>query len=113
MSLLRSGSSPRQNTDLKQTPAYRGYLVAIALVSLPLLWISVQRAQLIYAVLGSLFMPLLALTLLIMNNRAAWVGKAFRNRWLTNAVLVVTLAFFAGVGARKIIESAARLMGNT
>lgn len=94
----------RRDLDFARTGAYRGYLTAMAVVPLPLLWLSLQRAQLVYAVLGSLFMPLLALTLLIMNNRTAWVGPAFRNRWITNAVLTLTLAFFATVGAAEILD---------
>ena len=45
-----------------KTTAYRGYLLAIALVPLPLLWGKVIQIQLTYAILGALFMPLLALT---------------------------------------------------
>ena len=51
--------------------------MAIALVPLALLWVSVERIQVAYAVMGALFMPLLALTLLIMNNRVRWVGRSF------------------------------------
>ena len=91
------GGKNRQSLDLSRTRAYRAYLVALAIVPLPLLMVSVRKAQLIYAVLGSLFMPLLALTLLIMNNRTDWVGRRFRNGLLTNLVLLSTLLFFAFV----------------
>ncbi|MCP4250208.1 MAG: divalent metal cation transporter, partial [bacterium] len=104
---LRKGmtAEDRRNIDYTRTPAYRGYLLALALVPLPVLWISVTRAQLAYAVLGSLFMPLLALTLLIMNNQRRWVGDRFRSGWITNAVLVITLLFFAYVGADQAVRS--------
>ncbi len=94
---LRAGVSAAQRKDLDftKTRAYRLYLLAIALVPLPLLGLSVRTAQLIYAVLGSLFMPLLAVTLLIMNNKVQWVGRRYRNGWITNIVLVATLVFFA------------------
>jgi hypothetical protein len=42
-----------------------------------------------------MFMPLLAVTLLILNNRSAWVGQGFRSRWPVNVVLVATIAAFA------------------
>ncbi len=87
--------------DLTKTRSYRGYLLAIALVPLPLLALSVKQAQLSYAILGSLFMPLLALTLLIMNNRVAWVGKRYRSGPVANAVLVATLLFFGYVAVEK------------
>ncbi len=110
---LRRGLSAdaRRDLDYTRTPAYRAYLLALALVPLPVLWISVTRAQLAYAVLGSLFMPLLALTLLIMNNRRRWVGDRFRSGWITNAVLVITLLFFAYVGAERALRSVMQLIG--
>jgi Mn2+/Fe2+ NRAMP family transporter len=95
--------------DFARTAPYRVYLYLIAFVPLPLLFLSVERAQLIYAVLGSLFMPLLALTLLLLNNRAGWIGERFRNGWLTNLVLVATLLFFSWVAVRSALSSVARL----
>lgn len=97
---LRSGSSDdeRQAIEYTKTSPYKYYLFAIALIPLPLLWISVKKVQLTYAVFGSLFMPLLALTLLIMNNRREWVGDGYRSSILTNAILAITLVFFAYAG---------------
>jgi len=110
LSLSRGdGSSRSAAVDLARTTPYRVYLVLIALVPLPLLWLSVERAQLIYAVLGSMFMPLLALTLLLMNNRKGWVGRELRNGWLTNAVLVATLLFFTYIVLSKAAEVIGRL----
>ncbi|MHC4444964.1 MAG: Nramp family divalent metal transporter [Planctomycetota bacterium] len=110
---MRSGlsASQRCEKDFTRMPAYRVYLLALALVPLPLLWISVQQAQLIYAVMGSLFMPFLALTLLIMNNRSDWVGKEFRSGWITNVVLAITLLFFICVGIGKIVAIIGELIG--
>jgi Mn2+/Fe2+ NRAMP family transporter len=102
----RAGGAPSgASVDLARTRPYRIYLYLIALVPLPLLFLSVERAQLIYAVLGSLFMPLLALTLLLLNNRAGWVGERFRNGWLTNLVLVATLLLFGWVALRSALAS--------
>jgi len=110
LSLSRGdGSSRSAAVDLARTTPYRVYLVLIALVPLPLLWLSVERAQLIYAVLGSMFMPLLALTLLLMNNRKGWVGRELRNGWLTNVVLVATLLFFTYIVLSKAAEVIGRL----
>ena len=106
--LRRSVSRPGLNLshnlskDLSQTRAYRAYQVAIALVPLALLWVSVERIQVAYAVMGALFMPLLALTLLLMNNRLRWVGAQFRNGWFINGVLAITLLFFGYLGALKL-----------
>jgi hypothetical protein len=60
-----------------------------------LLWTTVRQVQLVYVTLGAWFMPLVALTLLVMNNRPRWVGQSFRNGWAINVLLVVTLGLFA------------------
>lgn len=100
----RSQHHPLSEVDFSRTGAYRVYLFALALVPLPMLTLSVKTAQLIYAVFGSLFMPLLALTLLIMNNRTEWVGRRFRNGWITNLVLAGTLVFFAYVAVHTALS---------
>ncbi|WP_152053193.1 Nramp family divalent metal transporter [Tautonia marina] len=92
------------DVDLDQTRAYRGYLVAIAVVPLVLIQLSVRHVQLAHAVLGALFMPLLAVTLLILNNREDWVGRSFRNRWGSNLLLILTLVTFAGIGIADLLS---------
>jgi len=104
-------SIPGRRLPLHETRAYRRYLLGLTLVPLPLLWVSIQRAQLVYAVVGSLFMPLLALSLLFMNNRTEWVGDRFRNGRITNAVLVITLGFFLYVAVRQIADKLGSLAG--
>jgi Mn2+/Fe2+ NRAMP family transporter len=107
----RAGRNAPVPAALAGTPPYRTYLAAIALVPLPLLWMSLEHAQLSYAVLGAFFMPLLALTLLLLNTRTAWVGARLRNRWLTNTALGATLGYFAYEAARQIVASLHRLLG--
>ncbi|MCB9851975.1 MAG: Nramp family divalent metal transporter [Phycisphaerales bacterium] len=94
-----------QSIELTKTTAYRAFLVCLAIVPLVFLKLKVETIQLAYAVLGAFFMPLLALTLLIMNNRRAWVGDRFRSGWLINALLAATLIFFAVVGGQTLLES--------
>jgi Mn2+/Fe2+ NRAMP family transporter len=88
--------------DLKAGREYSGYLLALSLVPMSLLWFKVQSVQLVYGIVGALFMPFVALTLLLLNNRVRLVGPAFRNGRLVNALLAVTLAFFLYVGLREI-----------
>jgi Mn2+/Fe2+ NRAMP family transporter len=83
--------------------AYRAYLLALALVPLTLLWFKVQEVQLVYGIVGALFMPFVALTLLVLNNRVRLVGREFRNGPVINGLLALTLAFFAYLGVREII----------
>ncbi len=90
------------SAGLRETAAYRWYLTAIATVPLILLVTTVQQVQLAYALLGAWFMPLVAATLLVMNTRSAWVGRAFRNGWGVNLLLLCTLALFTGLAVMGI-----------
>lgn len=96
----RSAGGP----GLADTTAYRGYLLALAVLPLPLLWFTVQKAQLVYAVVGAFFVPLLALALLVLNNRADWVGTRYRNGWVPNLLLSVALVFFGWLGGREVLR---------
>jgi Mn2+/Fe2+ NRAMP family transporter len=110
--LLSRGDAARAggDVDFARTVPYRVYLVLIAIVPLPLLGWSVERAQLTYAVLASLFMPFLAVTLLLMNNREGWVGKEFKNGWLANTVLVATVLFFGYAALQKAQDVLGKLV---
>jgi hypothetical protein len=61
-----------------------------------------EQVQQAYAVIGATFIPLLALVLLVLNGRSAWVGEASRNRPVTVAVLVTILVFFSWTTMRTI-----------
>jgi Mn2+/Fe2+ NRAMP family transporter len=80
---------------------YRAYQLAIATVPMLGLFFSFREVQKVYAVAGALFIPMLALVLLILNGRRAWVG-ALKNRGLTVAVLLTALIFFAWIGFARI-----------
>lgn len=104
--LIRRGASPeeRQSIDYTRTAPYRVYLVGLATVPLVLLQRKLETVQLTYAVLAACFMPLLSLTLLIMNNRTDWVGSRYRSGWLVNILLAATLAFFCYAGVQEVRE---------
>ncbi len=101
----RIPAEERRQIDYKTTPAYRRFQIALAIVPMILLGFQVKQIQLSYAILGALFMPLLALTLLILNSRSDWVGRGFRSGWLVNGALVLTLLFFGYVGASTIYQT--------
>lgn len=105
LALRRRGRRPGGPGALapEKTLAYRAYLVALATLPLTLLWFKVQEVQLVYGIVGALFMPFTALTLLILNNRTRLVGREFRNGLAINLLLGLTLAFFLYVGAKEII----------
>jgi Mn2+/Fe2+ NRAMP family transporter len=77
-----------------RSPAYRGYLLYLALPPMLLLladkpvWLVI-----IYAVAGAFFMPLLGLLLLYMNNHRTWVGE-LRNGIAANLALLASVLVF-------------------
>jgi len=78
---------------ITQTLPYRLYLSAIALIPMLGLFMSFKQVQKLYAVIGAMFIPLLAAALLILNGKRKWVGD-FSNRPITIFLLCATLAFF-------------------
>ncbi len=82
--------------QLERTAAYRGYLIALALMPMLGLLYSFQQMQKLYAMVGAAFIPVLAISLLLMNGRRAWVG-AQRNGWITVSLLSGALLFFAAL----------------
>ena len=101
--LRRSGvAADAVATDLGSSRAYRGYLILQATVPLILLRWPVPQLQLAFGFTGAMLLPLLALTLLLMNNRQQWVGEEFRSGFVINAVLAIALAFFGYMGLREI-----------
>jgi Mn2+/Fe2+ NRAMP family transporter len=88
--------------DIHRSLAYRLFLIGLTLLPLVSLLFTVQRIQLIYAVLGALFMPFLAATLLLLNNRKDLVPASFRNTWVVNFFLGVNLIFFSYLGWREL-----------
>jgi len=80
--------------SITRTPAYRGYLVYLAVLPMSLLllerpvWIVI-----IYAVTGAIFMPLLAALLWYLNNNREWLN-AHANTWLGKSMLGVSLVVF-------------------
>lgn len=80
---------------------YRAYLIALAII--PILHVAqpFKEVQRLYAVIGAAFLPLLALALLVMNGRRAWVRGA-GNNWWTAVILTLIIAFFIIAGWLKL-----------
>ncbi len=89
-------------TEVTSTP-YRLALVYVAVAPIPLAFVN-QALVIIrtYTIVGSLFIPFLAATLLYLNNfRIPANGGVRKNGAFTNAVLILALIVFALVGARE------------
>jgi Mn2+/Fe2+ NRAMP family transporter len=96
----KNGSS-QQIIDIK-SKSYRWYLYGLATIPMIGLWVGFAQMQKLYAIIGALFMPMLALTLLRLNGRAQWIGEQHRNRPLTTITLIFILLFFLMAGGLTV-----------
>ncbi|HXV75711.1 MAG TPA: Nramp family divalent metal transporter, partial [Candidatus Polarisedimenticolaceae bacterium] len=101
VALMRGLAPPERRRVIEaRSPWYRGYVVFLALPPLGLLAFGRPVALVVvYSVLGALFMPFLAATLLYMNSRPAWVGSRLRNGVTTTLLLVLCLVLFTLIAA--------------
>lgn len=98
-------------TKVTSTP-YRLALVLITLVPLPFAFLGSPLLIIVtYTIVGSLFVPFLAATLLYLNNRVAWNASVPRNHWMTNVILAGILILFLVVGSQEAIGAVKRLFG--
>lgn len=102
----RMGSRP--DPPDTHSNVYRSGLLFIAFP--PLLLLFVEKPVwiiVIYSIIGAFFMPFLAGTLLIMNNRSGWIG-AMKNGWMTNAILILSLMVFGYLCYEELVSVFAR-----
>ena len=83
---------------------YRLALAYITLVPIPFAFTGRPiQIVIIYTIVGSLFVPFLAATLLYLNNQVKWTEPVPHNAWYTNLLLGAILLLFAIVGAQEVI----------
>jgi Mn2+/Fe2+ NRAMP family transporter len=99
-SLFIKRTDQTSSGNITKSMPYRVYLFAIAFLPMLGLLMSFKEVQKLYAVIGAMFFPLLAIALLILNGKGAWVGD-FTNRPLTIVMLLATLAFFGSMAWMK------------
>ena len=87
--------------DTRARP-YRSYLVLLAIVPMIGLFTGFQQVQKLYTISGALFFPFIALALLLLNGRSAWIGEQFKSRPVTSVVLLGVLAFFSRIAVRTV-----------
>ena len=92
---------------------YQLGLIFISLVPLPLAFTGAPLLVIVtYTVIGSLFVPFLAGTLLYLNNKVDWADKDVpKNAMMTNVLLVAILVLFLFVGAQEAMNALKRIMG--
>lgn len=98
--------SPAERIEVVKVTStpYRLALAFITLVPLPFAFTGRPISVIvIYTIVGSLFVPFLAATLLYLNNRVKWTEPVPHNAWYTNLLLIAILLLFAIVGAQEVI----------
>ncbi|MGH7502294.1 MAG: Nramp family divalent metal transporter [Longimicrobiales bacterium] len=96
----------REKATRVTSKPYRLALLFVTLVPLPFAFMGRPIAIIItYTIVGSLFIPFLAATLLYLNNKVRWTNSVPRNGWASNALLWVILAVFLTVGIQEIVET--------
>jgi len=99
----RRGDNEQTGRVDRQSLLYRAYLLGIALIpTVGLVAVQFKTIQKTYAVVGALFIPLLAIVLLVLTGRAKWVGARLKNSLCTSLILIGTLVFFLFVGSLQI-----------
>jgi len=99
-----SDAAKAREKGLNLTPAYRWFLVYLALPPLLMqFWHRPVAIVILYAIAGAFFMPFLASVLLMLNNRREWVGE-LKNGRLTNVMLVFSLFLFGCLFVFEIVR---------
>jgi Mn2+/Fe2+ NRAMP family transporter len=102
------GLSPAERAEVVEVTStpYRMALLWVSLVPIPFAFTGRPIAVIVtYTVVGSLFVPFLAATLLYLNNRVAWTSRVPHNHWATNVLLVLILGLFLVVGAQEVVNA--------
>jgi Mn2+/Fe2+ NRAMP family transporter len=93
----------QQVVKVTSTP-YRVALAYITLIPIPFAFTGRPIAVIVtYTIVGSLFVPFLAATLLYLNNKVAWTEPVPKNSLVTNLLLIAILVLFVVVGAQEAI----------
>ena len=99
----REGEESGGTPDFTRTRPYRLFQLGLALVPMLGLLVSFREVQKLYAVVGALFIPALAVALLVLNGRRDWVGERFANGWPARLALAGAVLFFSVLGVLKLL----------
>ena len=93
----------RRAAGRRSTP-FRIYLLWLTFPPMLLLGLGKPfQLTIVYGVLGALFMPFLAGTLLVLLNSRSMMPAATRSRWVSNSLLALCLVLFVVVAALEIV----------
>ncbi|MDQ0745674.1 Mn2+/Fe2+ NRAMP family transporter [Clavibacter sp. B3I6] len=89
---------------------YKGFIVWLTIPPIGLLFLDQPIGLIIaYGVLGALFMPFLAITLLVLLNTDR-TPRAWRNRPLSNTVMGISALLFVVLGVQQLVTEIGKLL---
>ena len=98
--------SPQARLDVVKVTStpYRLALAFVTLVPLPFAFTGRPIAVIVtYTIVGSLFVPFLAATLLYLNNKVAWTEPVPHNSVSTNVLLGAIVLLFVAIGGLEVV----------
>jgi Mn2+/Fe2+ NRAMP family transporter len=95
-------SGPERAMISTKSATYRGYLLALAILPIALLYLKFETAQKLYGLIGAAFIPLLAIALVPLMNRPRWIGPELANRWASNVALAIALLVCVAAAVQAI-----------
>ena len=101
---FRISKQEEKEENLSKTNYYKWFLISLAILPIALLIVGKPVwLIMVYSVAGSLFMPFLALSLLILNNKIS-ILKEDKNNIIINLFLVINLVLFLYLGIIEILN---------
>ncbi|MDN7228374.1 Nramp family divalent metal transporter [Planococcus sp. N064] len=102
--MVRKRGTDSDRKVSKKDFAYRAYLLWLTFPPMLLLFFGQPVLLVIlYGALGALFMPFLAISLMLLLNSKR-VDREFRNGWVTNTVLTACVVVFVYLGAVELMK---------
>lgn len=102
--LRQPSAGPPPGAISPASPLYRTALLGMTLAGIPFAFIGRPVAVIVgFTILGSLFIPFLAATLLLLNRVGVRQLGLPGNRFLTNALMWLILLLFLWIGAQEIL----------
>ena len=102
MSIWKAKNTPLR--DLSKTSAYKIYLLYLAIP--PVLLLFLQKPVwliMVYSVVGALFMPFLAISLLWISNKSKWMGEN-KSGILINTALILSVILFCYLATAELVR---------
>ncbi|MGK7377083.1 Nramp family divalent metal transporter [Planococcus sp. 1R117A] len=102
--MVRKKGTDSDEPVSKKDPAYRFYLLWLTFPPMLLLFFGQPVLLVIlYGALGALFMPFLAISLMLLLNSKR-VDPGFKNGWVTNTVLTACVIVFVYLGTVELLK---------